>query len=361
MSSIINASTRIATKHYEQVKEMTGATTIDMLWLMGANYHKNRASPNDPIKDPTASIILRFLLKYPEDMPLPEMPDYDSLFTLIDSVWDKNMCGAKFNRHRVSIMFGCTVISAYDWADGGKYSHITGCLMLILQNAIKREGRAGLDKFLKILRTEALSRGISENELWKKGWRPRKNDDENESVDNESRVMQKHINQVKDICGGTVFDMLWLYGSSQRIVKNDEKTPINDPTFSLILRYLMKYPEEFPLLKIPEYSEVEVMIGTYWDKDSTGFEFNTRRMSSLFGCSNIGAYDWSNGKKPSHIVQILWLIFYRAMSVSGRDGFTRCFNVVKEEARSRNIPDHSLWIDGWKAFGKKNKKEKKAA
>jgi hypothetical protein len=171
---------RICGEHLLRVKSLCDMDSSDVLWMGGTAVRKERVlgrEGKDALRDPTASLIWRYLLEYPEDRLLPVMPEPDDIAEALQSVMRKDLRGGKYNLRRIGQLLGCTGMSGYNWMDAkDNISGIVKRLALLMVNAIARDGRDGFERYLDTVEAEAVSRGFADlKDLFRNEWKSRKN------------------------------------------------------------------------------------------------------------------------------------------------------------------------------------------
>jgi hypothetical protein len=152
------------------IREIIGGTTIDLSYLLGTslvNYKMSSVKGGDrAIPDPRMALLVRFIKKYPNPIyfPMPEMPDYDEFAKLMEMYWMPDLLSDWHRQHGSSAgvhgpLLGVNSSAAYNWSRGGNYDAIIGRLFWIISNLLKKEGKAGMEKWLNVVDEEARSRG----------------------------------------------------------------------------------------------------------------------------------------------------------------------------------------------------------
>lgn len=164
---------------------------------------------------------------------------------------------------------------------------------------------------------------------------------------NVRRITSGDISSLRESAGLSIVDLHFLSGSMIKRWKANDNTPIRDPTFSIMWRYLIQNPNEIPLQKAPNTQELVPAISNYWD-ESKHMQFNTRRLGVMLGCTELAGYTWNKGTVPSQTVRNLMLIVMNAIKKDGMLGLERFISCILEEAESRGITDEKeLWLKGW--------------
>jgi hypothetical protein len=160
---------KMLSRTVHQVRERMGLTLIDMQWITGTMQRKGKVDDDQEISDPSFAILLRYLEKYPEENPLPVIPEIFEIESMLSINWDRQE-NSKFCTRRLGPLFGCSPLAGYKWSKDSTPSQTVRHIMLIVSNAIKKEGKAGLDRYLDIVKEEAAARDIDMGVLWLKGW-----------------------------------------------------------------------------------------------------------------------------------------------------------------------------------------------
>jgi len=173
------AEGRIRGEDLRRVKALCDMDSSDMLWMGGTAAGKERTGGREgkaALRDPTASLVWRYLLEWPEDRPLPPMPEPDDIADSLESVMSKPSRGGGYNRRRIGQLLGCTGMSGYNWLDAkDNISGIVRRLALVMVSAIARDGRDGFDRYLDTVEAEAAARGFAGlGEVFRHEWKSRR-------------------------------------------------------------------------------------------------------------------------------------------------------------------------------------------
>jgi len=359
-----NKTERMKSKHIQQLREKMGLSVMDTQWLFGSMTRKWDPDERVELSDPSFSIMVRYLIKYPDENPLPATPEIHEIETMLDMYWDRDT-NQKFNVKRLGPLFGCTPLAGYKWRKDAIPIQTIRHIMLLVSNAIKKEGRMGLDKYIAVVKEEATSRGISAEELWRDGWTPftrRKNASEMDAGESDGvgdRILARHVHQLRERMGISLIDMQWIQGSMTRRAKNDEIAEISDPSFSILIRYLTKYPDENPLPELPDIHEIETMLSMYWD-ENVNQRYRIKRIGPLFGCDPLAGYKWIKEIMPVQAIRHTMLLLSNAIKKDGQLGLAKFISVVEDEASSRDIEMKEVWREGWKPYKRRKEAAEKA-
>jgi len=345
----------------------------DALILMGDlsvfldKFQKGCIENLSEIRDPTFSIITRVIQKHPNYLFLPHDPAYPEIYSIIDRAWNYGgwldeafdelnpvYQDLELSPKRIGILFGCSATTGYSWENENNISKIIIHLMMIVKSVIEKNGAAGFKKYIEIVHEEALSRGIdTQKELWSTGWKNKSRNDNNDGVNYPSRMRIRDMINLRDRLGLTLIDIQWLIGSLGHMSSVKDGGIIEDPTFALIIRYLIKYPEDLIIPKAPSASKFIEIVTPIWNQTKWKYlDFNLSRIGIMLGCTKIAGYSWTRQTTmPSQSVQHLMLIILKAIELDGKDGLENYLTILEEEARARQVGTERLWIkEGWSTF-----------
>ncbi|MEJ6002604.1 hypothetical protein [Paucibacter soli] len=162
-------------KDLDSIRIMHGMLTADACWLFGMSItkwmHVVRQAPNEPLRDPTLALLIRFLDQHPEMSVIPKFPEAPEMFDLINKIQD-------VDQKRFSVLFGSESSATYRWlkSPGSRVSPAVGRLMhylkmSLLANPPERRG-VMLEEWRQTVQTEATARGV--NDIFKSGsWKPK--------------------------------------------------------------------------------------------------------------------------------------------------------------------------------------------
>lgn len=178
-------------KDLETIKQQLGLLTADACWLFGLSITRwtkiVRQCPEDPVRDPTIAMLVRFLDQHPECSLIPTFPGVEEMFEMINEI-------EPTDQKRFSVIFASEASAAYRWRqpDGRQspaVARLMLCMKLALQARDRTEQKALLDDWKDALRDEAYARGVERDVLETGKWAPRgetaadDEQDEDESVD----------------------------------------------------------------------------------------------------------------------------------------------------------------------------------
>lgn len=99
-------------KDLDAVRQQFGLLTNDIIWVLGLSITRwmqiVRQAGNEPVKDPTLALLVRFLDQHPELPVVPRHPTPQEMFEMLNEV-------AEVDPKRFSILFGSEVSAAYRW------------------------------------------------------------------------------------------------------------------------------------------------------------------------------------------------------------------------------------------------------
>lgn len=171
-------------------REELGMSVTDHFWLFGVltrTFRTTKEGGQKPIESVPTTILARYLDKFPEENPVPQMPEWDETFDAVKEV-DASMSPRKFGIH-----FGTTGWTGNRWYHGGKPSPPVQRLFYILLNGLAHEGAEALYKFVSVLEEEAYARGFQKGfeEVLKNGsWKRESSGDNKDSSEDEETGAQ---------------------------------------------------------------------------------------------------------------------------------------------------------------------------
>lgn len=148
----------------DAVRQEFGLLTNDIIWVLSMSITRwmqvVRQAPDEPVKDPTLALLVRFLAEHPELAVVPKQPSAAEMFTLMNEVAD-------VEPKRFATYFGAESSAAYRWMrpDARPSSTVTR-LMHFLKTALLMQDTAGrsqlLEDWRKTVEQEARNRGVSD-------------------------------------------------------------------------------------------------------------------------------------------------------------------------------------------------------
>lgn len=158
-----------------ELRELLELNWWDTIWLTGksslaSSMRTHGKEIMTPLVSPTLCIMIRYLKKYPEENFLPKMPEFSEIYELLKILSPfKKLSGRK-----IGPLFGVSGWSSNQWLKGRVPSPVIQRLFLLFKNAVEREGREGLDKYLDVLNEEIAARGLGNlNNVFREGWKSR--------------------------------------------------------------------------------------------------------------------------------------------------------------------------------------------
>lgn len=148
----------------DAVRQEFGLLTNDMIWVLNMSITRwtqiVRQAPDEPVKDPTLALLVRFLAQHPELAVVPKQPTAREMFELMNEVAD-------VEPKRFATYFGSEVSAAYRWMrpDARPASTVTR-LMHFMKTAMLMQDMAGrsqmLEDWRKTVEGEARARGVAD-------------------------------------------------------------------------------------------------------------------------------------------------------------------------------------------------------
>lgn len=96
----------------DNIKLQFGLSTADACWLFGMSITKwttvARTGADEPVKDATLGLLVRFLDQHPDLSVLPKLPTAVEMYDLLSEVKD-------INQKRFSVLMGADATAAYRW------------------------------------------------------------------------------------------------------------------------------------------------------------------------------------------------------------------------------------------------------
>lgn len=151
-------------KDLEAVRQQYGLLASDMIWVLGLSITRwtqiVRQAPDEPVKDPTLALLVRFLDQHPELAVIPKFPTPQEMLQLLNEV-------SEVDPKRFSVLFGSEVSAAYRWMrPDARPSSVVNRLMLFMKMAMLMRDQAGrvelLDGWRRTVALEAQSRGAED-------------------------------------------------------------------------------------------------------------------------------------------------------------------------------------------------------
>lgn len=171
----IPADRPVLGKDLDSIRQAHGILTADACWLFGMSItkwmHVVRQAPNEPLKDPTLALLVRFLDQHPEMSVIPKFPEAQEMYDTVNKIAD-------VDQKRFSVLFGSESSATYRWLkpSGSRVSPAVGRLMYYLKMALLAKPPADrgvmLEDWRETVRLEAQTRGV--DDIFKQGsWKPK--------------------------------------------------------------------------------------------------------------------------------------------------------------------------------------------
>ena len=346
------------------IKEISNQHALrpdDLVWLLGiSSVQLNEFKKCKPNKVPsTQSLILRYLVKHPESMPIKANPV--SVHDVLAAV-KKYM--PDFRDRKVSHLVGRELANNY-LADSNYSPVVKMLLKLIYEQAAS--GKTAFMQFMEVFNEECIARGKDPEEVLKKGgWQLKEHELAAKSKKAPSLITGQHIKLLKRKAEHAKLKMQTLYallgiGANQmsRLMKalEDIDNPIAAP-YALLIRFYLQYPERLksPYPEIcPTAHEMYNIIMHYKP------DFKMRQYGLFLGCEIGSSYRLLEQAGPdktpvdnasSAIKRLLYLLNQEIEAANEKDRSTVIqdfIDNVNEECISRGINTKDFWTNGgWK-------------
>lgn len=148
----------------DAVRQEFGLLTNDIIWVLSMSITRwmqiVRQAPDEPIKDPSLALLVRFLAQHPELAVVPKQPSAKELFTLMNEA-------SEVEPKRFATYFGAETSAAYRWMKpDARPSSTVLRLMHFMKIALLMQDAAGrsqmLEDWRKTVDQEARSRGVED-------------------------------------------------------------------------------------------------------------------------------------------------------------------------------------------------------
>ncbi len=169
--------------------------------------------------------------------------------------------------------------------------------------------------------------------------------------DERNRMTGDDITELRYILGLKTIDMRWLFGTPGEIKSARTDGPVKDVTTSILARYLYKYPDEAPMLKMPQFPEL------FDTLKEVKQNMSLRAASFMCGLSGWSGHRWYKGGPTTPLVERLFYILMQAVQNEGLEGFRKFMEVVDEEARSRGFVQGLTSVMRNNSWNKEKQKE----
>ena len=154
------------------LRKRLGHSLGDALYLYGmysgkyAELTSPRKNGRQAVNRGTIAIMTRLLDAAPEFDPLPKPVPFHEFIEHLQRL-DHTLTVKK-----IGIMLGGDAGSGYRWLKGTKMYPVVEHLVIIIDQAVKQYGKAGLDLFADIVEAERLAQGKTEGNFYSAGsWR----------------------------------------------------------------------------------------------------------------------------------------------------------------------------------------------
>lgn len=148
----------------DAVRQQFGLLTADMIWVLGISITRwmqvVRQAPDEPVKDTTLALLVRFLAEHPELPVVPRFPTPQDMLALLGE-------SADVDARRLAVMLGSEVSAGYRWMrQDARPSSTVNRLMHYLRMALLREDGAGrtelVEAWRRTVEQEARCRGVDD-------------------------------------------------------------------------------------------------------------------------------------------------------------------------------------------------------
>lgn len=148
----------------DAIRQEFGLLTNDIIWVLSMSITRwmqvVRQAPDEPVKDPTLALLVRFLAQHPELAVVPKQPSATDMFAFMNEIAD-------VEPKRFATYFGAESSAAYRWMrpDARPSSSVTR-LMHFLKTALLMQDAAGrsqlMEDWKKTVEQEARTRGVDD-------------------------------------------------------------------------------------------------------------------------------------------------------------------------------------------------------
>lgn len=207
------------------------------------------------------------------------------------------------------------------------------------------------ERYLGVLRDEALSRDLDPSEAIAKGkWA--KND---EVIDEELLKYNRFCRPIlgrsdslfalfRESFGLTSAEAYWVLGLQVKAFYRFRQRPnrrVDAPT-AILLRYLFRYPEDVNLF-IPEPLPGHEILEAISREDS---EFKLSQLAPLFGASRVMSYEFANPDTDCPFFARRLAMIFRIAAAGGSPIYRLLKDSVEEEVVARGLSLEQFWRDG---------------
>ncbi|HAG71932.1 MAG TPA: hypothetical protein DCL66_06980 [Gammaproteobacteria bacterium] len=290
---------------------------------------------------PPYSLLIRLLSKYPELSPVEPAIGMKDFTDFVSEHTGINLGDS------ASIMLGQQKTWYYKAINGSKLSPTSSNLARMYMSIIKNGG--GLDSIRKLVELEASTRGLTPDQIWKKGtWArnfPGKPPKFDTPEDTSKAITSRTIMQLKQhgVEGpqNTYIDLSYIYGVTQhRMIQLTKEygAPLQlPPNAALITRCLLTIPFKKIPFTVPSLLPEAIFK-----------EFKKRGIPSPYTAAVMMGVGGSNYKNMlasrNSNSYTLRLGYYIAEGCKRDPGFmAKYINIVNEEAMSRGMEDKEIF------------------
>lgn len=151
-------------KDLDAVRQEFGLLTNDIIWVLSMSITRwtqiVRQAPDEPIKDPTLALLVRFLAQHPELAVVPKQPTTAEMFALLNEI-------TEVEPKRFATYFGSETSAAYRWMrPDARPSSTVQRLMHFMRMALLMQNPSGrtqmLEDWRKTVQQEGRQRGIED-------------------------------------------------------------------------------------------------------------------------------------------------------------------------------------------------------
>ena len=141
---------------------MLGCSLLDLMFLVGSQRSPLSPKGEELITSLPKRYLLRLLLEQPElaDGFFPKMPDFPSIYPLLESNWPDDKFG-RFTIRKCAVLFGVNPATVYSWRNGKEPSLTVIKLFYFLKTLIKQYGKDGLRLYLECIEEDIIANGIT--------------------------------------------------------------------------------------------------------------------------------------------------------------------------------------------------------
>lgn len=160
----------------QDLKLALGLSSADAGWIFGMSptkwTHIAKQGNNDPVKDPSLALLVRFLDRYPHIRIIPDMPTAQDMFDTFNSI-------APCDMKRMSILVGSESSGGSRWLTKGTHQpptlqHLFFCLIrLFMEAKSDKERETLLADWIEIVTAEGYLRTGDHNILKSGRWTPK--------------------------------------------------------------------------------------------------------------------------------------------------------------------------------------------